>query len=47
MRQRATNHARTNECDLVARHFSVSFTIKPSIKIAADPLQGQPLPPIA
>ncbi|ENN89596.1 hypothetical protein RHSP_59721 [Rhizobium freirei PRF 81] len=28
MRQRATNHARTNKCDLVARHFGVSFAIK-------------------
>jgi hypothetical protein len=28
MRQRATNHARTNECDLVTRHFAVSFATK-------------------
>ena len=28
MRQRATNHSRTNECDLVARHESASFAIQ-------------------
>jgi hypothetical protein len=28
MRQRATNHARTNESDLIARHFGKSFAVK-------------------
>jgi hypothetical protein len=28
MRQRATNHARTNESDFVTRHFGVSFATK-------------------
>ena len=40
MRQRATNHARTNECDLVARHFGVILCDQNVDQIVAGTFKG-------